>query len=66
MKSRFRSIYVSAVAVIGTALIGSFFISTADAHGWDKQRMLSETKKFIVSHHSLHSSKILSPPVQAQ
>jgi hypothetical protein len=65
MKSRFRSIYVSAVAVIGTALIGSFFISTADAHGWDKQRMLNETKNFIVSHHTLHSYKTLPAPVQA-
>ena len=66
MNSRFRSIYVSAAAVIGTALIGSFFISTADAHGWDKQRMLHETKNFIVSHHPLHSSKILSAPAQAR
>jgi len=66
MNSRFRSIYVSAAAVIGTALIGSFFISTADAHGWDKQRMLSETKKFIVSHHTLHSSKIAPASAQAQ
>jgi hypothetical protein len=66
MKSRFRSIYVSAIAVVGTALLGSFFISTADAHGWDKQRMLSETKKFIVTRHVLHASKVLPDTTQAK
>lgn len=66
MKSRFRSIYVSAIAVVGTGLLGSFFISTADAHGWDKQRMLSETKKFIVARHVLHAAKVLPYSAQAK
>ena len=66
MKSKFRSIYVSAIAVVGTGLLGSFFISTADAHGWDKQRMLSETKKFIVTRHVLHTAKVLPDGAQAK
>jgi hypothetical protein len=64
--NRFRSIYVSAVAVAGTGLIGSFFITTAQAHSWNKEQFVTATKQFIVSHKILRHNKAVPPPVQNQ
>ncbi|HSU32891.1 MAG TPA: hypothetical protein VLJ11_16815 [Bryobacteraceae bacterium] len=64
--NRFRSIYVSAVAVAGTGLIGSFFITTAQAHSWNKQQFVTATKHFIASHKLLRPNKAAQPPTTGQ
>lgn len=63
MNRKFRSIYLSAIAVVGTGLIGSLFISTADADGWDRQKLVSATKNFI-AHHRVHrpAANLQAPP----
>jgi len=57
---------VSAIAVVGTGLIGSFFISTADADGWDKQKLFSATKNFIAKHRVHHPAASLRLPTPAK